>query len=280
MLLIFLVAALVLVAGPASPQNQAADEAAIRDRVAAMETALNAGDYAGVAALYAPDGDVMIVDGPIVSGRAAIQADAEADWGAAPERRIALTVTSLRFLGPDVAIVNTRAELNEGAWEDRGTWVMVRRGGEWLLAALRVLPALASPEADLDAIAEARSRLTRALKADALDGIFGSLTEDHLTMPQGEPAPPTLAALSAWHERRIATYSMDADWRSQELMLAGNWALDRWTAEVALTPRTGGPAVKDVLKGLWVWQRTSDGSWKLARSIWNSDKPAPTGDQE
>ncbi len=138
------VAVLALGAAPVFSQSRVADETALRTRVAAFEAAINKRDMAGVAALYAPDADLIVIDGPLVTGRAAIQTTTQRDWGTgAATRRISLTVTGIRFLGSDVAIVNTRAQFNEGpVKEDRGTWVAARQpGGDWLISALRVMPA-------------------------------------------------------------------------------------------------------------------------------------------
>ena len=128
---------------PALAQSRAADEVALRGRVTAFETAINKRDIAAVAALYAPDADLVVVDGPVVTGRAAIQSATQRDWGSgSATRRIALSVTGIRFVGPDIAIVSTKAQFNEGpVKEDRGTWIAVREAGSWLIAALRVLPA-------------------------------------------------------------------------------------------------------------------------------------------
>lgn len=118
-------------------------ETAIRTRVSALETAWNKRDAAAIAAMYSADGDAIIMDAPVFTGRAALQVAAAHDISTqAPTLRISITPTSIRFLRSDVAIVNTIARFNEGAGkEDRGTWVLVRRKGEWLIAALRVLPA-------------------------------------------------------------------------------------------------------------------------------------------
>jgi len=129
---------------PALSQSRTADETALRAKVAALEAGINKRDYAGVGALCTTDADVIVSDGPLASGRAAIQAANQRDWGSAPAaRRITITVTGIRFVGSDVAIVNTRAQFSEGAVrEDRGTWLMTRQsGGDWLIAALRVMPA-------------------------------------------------------------------------------------------------------------------------------------------
>jgi uncharacterized protein (TIGR02246 family) len=137
-----IVVATLTLAAPAFAQSRATDETAIRTRVTAFETAINKRDIAAVAALYAPDADLIVIDGPLATGRAAIQSATQRDWGTGSgTRRISLS-TGIRFLGSDVAIVSTRAQFNEGpVKEDRGTWIAVRQAGNWLIAALRVLPA-------------------------------------------------------------------------------------------------------------------------------------------
>jgi hypothetical protein len=56
-----------------------------------------------------------------------------------------LTVQSLRFLTPDVAVADCTAEFSAGEpTRDRATYVLVRRGGAWQVAALRVMEAEAS----------------------------------------------------------------------------------------------------------------------------------------
>ena len=135
--------AIAIAATPAAAQSRAADEAAIRTRVTALEAAINQRDAAAYAALFAADGDLIVLDGTPVQGREAIQASSAQNWAATPGRRATITPTSIRFVGPDIAIVNTLARFTVGATttEDRGTWVLHREGGAWLVTALRVLPA-------------------------------------------------------------------------------------------------------------------------------------------
>jgi len=67
-----------------------------------------------------------------------------ATWPAT--RRFTLAVTGTRFLGQDVAIVETNAQFSEGPVRStRGTWVCVRQDGKWLITALRVYPAQRAP---------------------------------------------------------------------------------------------------------------------------------------
>jgi uncharacterized protein (TIGR02246 family) len=134
--------AFVLTVQPLAAQGRAADESALRERVAAFEAAINTRNYPVLAALYDADADLIVIDGPLVAGRTSIQAATQRDWSSSPTRRISLQVTNIRFLGNDVALINTRAQFNEGTIrEDRGTWLASRQSGQWLISALRVLPA-------------------------------------------------------------------------------------------------------------------------------------------
>ena len=143
---LLLVVALAIGTAAAIAQDRVADEKAIRAISVAFEKAINQRDYAGIGALYTPDADLIVQDGPIVAGRVAIEAATQRDWSSSPTRRITLTVTGVRFLSTDLAIVNTRAQFNNGpVKEDRGTWIAVRQSnGAWLIAALRVMPAARS----------------------------------------------------------------------------------------------------------------------------------------
>lgn len=124
-------------------QSRATDEAAIRALAVAIESAINTRDVAALVALFTPDGDEINDDGPRVAGREAMRQASVADFAKWPATmRFTLTVTGIRFLGQDVAIVETTAQFSEGAVRsNRGTWVSVRQSGKWLIAALRVYPA-------------------------------------------------------------------------------------------------------------------------------------------
>lgn len=127
---------------------------ALRSRVQAFQTAWNSHDAAAVAAFFTDDADQIMGDGPTTRGLPALQ-----QWwrdrfaSMEPGRRITLTVSSLRLLSPGVAVIDTVAvsggrnaqgqELSTS--NDRGTWVVVQRGGQWLMTALRVYPAAHVP---------------------------------------------------------------------------------------------------------------------------------------
>ena len=136
---------LLLTSSPRSAlaQGRPADERAVREVITATGAALNARDWEAASRVFAVDGDVILQGSPRVSGRPAIRAFWAKSWAAAPaQRRITLSVASLRLLGPDVALADCTATFTVGVpVRDRATYVLVRRGGTWQVAALRVMPA-------------------------------------------------------------------------------------------------------------------------------------------
>ena len=143
LVLILPLAALSCRPGEQGEQDRASDEVAIRALATAYESAVNQRDAAGIADLCTTDGDVIVYDQPRLVGRDAIRQAQEARFAALPATlRISLTVTHIRFLTPDLAIVETVATFNEGdIRENRGTSVVIRKGANWLHAALRVYAA-------------------------------------------------------------------------------------------------------------------------------------------
>lgn len=145
----------VLTSSPNVLRAQTSDPSqALRNRVQAFQTAWNAHDAAAVAAFFTDDADQIMGDGPTTRGLPALR-----QWwrdrfaSMEPERRITLTVSSLRALSPGVAVIDVVAVIrgrNAQGQElstsnDRGTWVVVQTGGQWLIAALRVNPTQVPP---------------------------------------------------------------------------------------------------------------------------------------
>jgi uncharacterized protein (TIGR02246 family) len=99
-------------------------------------------DARAVAGLFSPSGDYVFFDSPLIVGRDSIEKASEAISGWPSTRRFSLEVTSIRFLGSDLALIETLARFSEGEMtSNRGTALMTRRDGKWFWEALRVYPA-------------------------------------------------------------------------------------------------------------------------------------------
>lgn len=133
----------VLLASAPAPAQGPKDEAAIRAQVAAYVKAVNARDRRALATLFTPEADFVFFDGPRVVGREAIverTGKALDEWPSS--MRFTLDVGNVRFVRPDVALVETTAGFSEGEMRsNRGTALLERRDDKWLWTALRVYPA-------------------------------------------------------------------------------------------------------------------------------------------
>lgn len=139
------------VAAPAPPVTQAGrasdQSGAFREHAKAYENAINKRDAAAVGALYTQNADLVIIDGQRLQGRDAIRDASDKDLKTWPKgRQIKLQVTGSRMLTPDIGVVETTATFSEGpVRSNRGTAVLVRENGKWLISSLRVYPAVAAP---------------------------------------------------------------------------------------------------------------------------------------
>ncbi len=132
-----------------SAQTTAQDSVAVAARIDAYKTAWDTHDASAVAAFFTEDADFVMGNQPASVGRRAIQ-----EWwrdyfsSQEPERHLGLDVHSVRFVTPDVAVVTltTTTGGRDGLGRDllarrfRGTWVLHRHGGEWMISAMRGLP--------------------------------------------------------------------------------------------------------------------------------------------
>ena len=109
----------------------------------------NSHDAADLAEYFTADADMIMGNGPLLDGRKAIQSWWR-DYFAVPEpeRRLAIEIKAIRPLTVEVVLVNEQtttggrtARVPElPARKARGTWVLLRQDGDWLITALRGMP--------------------------------------------------------------------------------------------------------------------------------------------
>ncbi len=149
---LFLAAAALVLAAPvraAGPKARGADEKAIRQVYASYEAAWNAGDAKRVAAVWADDAEHVEADGRVITGRTAIGADfAQRLATVWKGSQLKQTVESIRFIKPDVAVVDAAFEVTGGhdaagkplpPVHGRYADIWVKKGGSWHIAADRPL---------------------------------------------------------------------------------------------------------------------------------------------
>lgn len=120
--------------------NRSDDEKALRKSAADFAKAYNDRDAKAIAALFAPQAEMVDVDGHVVQGREAIE-KTYAEHFEEPLFDIAVEIESLRFVGDNLAIEDGHLVLSSEDHDltirSRYTAVHVREGGEWLVASSR-----------------------------------------------------------------------------------------------------------------------------------------------
>ena len=126
------------------------------------------------------------------------------------------------------------------------------------------------------ALTRAHEDYLAAINANDAAAVLALLTDDAVYLPPNAPAVAGTAAIRPWLEGYFAAYRTHWEKTTRELVTAGDWALEYAVERVTDTPVGGGAAVEDVCKGLIVYRRQADGTWKVAKDMWNSDRPAAT----
>ena len=123
---------------------------------------------------------------------------------------------------------------------------------------------------DQDAIREAWKGLGDAGRARDWSKLAPFYMEDAVVLPPHAPASIGRSqAVEGW--QKFPSYK---DWRVEPLEIGGHgdFAYVRGEGSMVVTPANQ-PEQPFVGKYLQIWSKQSDGSWKLARDIWNSDLP-------
>ena len=151
------------------------------------------------------------------------------------------------------------------------------------LSALALFPLIAAAcapaadvEADRAAIEAVREAEGAAFSAENIDAVMDVVTDDIVMMGPNEPLVSGREAVREWANGFTAMFSITFNsYETDEIEVAGDLAYERYTAHWTITPKDGSDAVDEILKGIHIFRRQADGSWKIARDIWNSDEPVP-----
>jgi ketosteroid isomerase-like protein len=127
-------------------------------------------------------------------------------------------------------------------------------------------------EADRTAIRQAQAKDLELTRAQDWKGDMALYTEDAIQLPPNQAAVQSKAAIQAWVEAfpPISNYQE----QSLEVEGQGDLAYDRGTYSMTVTPPGAAP-IEDRGKYLGIWRKQADGSWKISRSMFNSDLPLP-----
>lgn len=132
-------------------------------------------------------------------------------------------------------------------------------------------------EADLQEIKRVESVTdaeVRAIEDDDIDAYLAVLTDDAHFLP------PKHVSIGG-DELKVFLHEFLEQWRVEwlafrhdESEVSGDLAFHRFSFSWRLEPKKGGRLEVSHGKGLHILRRCDDGSWKIARKVWNS-RPTP-----
>jgi ketosteroid isomerase-like protein len=115
---------------------------------------------------------------------------------------------------------------------------------------------------------------TKAIEAGNLDAYLSLLTDDAVFFPQNDSAK-SRDELRQWLRDFLQRVAIKyADFNHGETIVRDDLACHFYTCGWTAVARSGGQPARMAFKGMHILRRQPDGSWKISRSIWNTD-PAP-----
>jgi uncharacterized protein (TIGR02246 family) len=132
---------------------------------------------------------------------------------------------------------------------------------------------------DMAAIERLHQRDAAAAKIGDVKTLIELWTADGIALPPGEPPVKGIDALRVWlgksadatEKYEITEYKMDF----QEVRLFGDEAIEWARTSMTVKPK-GAPSGLHASGNLMrILKREPDGAWKVARAIWNLEKPSP-----
>jgi uncharacterized protein (TIGR02246 family) len=127
--------------------------------------------------------------------------------------------------------------------------------------------------ADMAKVATLRDQYTAAANSNDAAAVAALYTDDAVMMPSNEAAVEGKTAIQSWYENMYKRMSVKIAITPIETQVAGDWAYDRGTAMLSMTPKAKGKPMEESSKYLVILKRQTDGSWKCFRDIDNSNAP-------
>jgi uncharacterized protein (TIGR02246 family) len=137
-------------------------------------------------------------------------------------------------------------------------------------------------QADSVAISRVLSQWVDAYWSGDADALARLHTEDAVMLPDDAVAFSGREAILAWYTKMFEgrpqveqrdDRQVESSWADDEIQVDGDWGFYRGTYRFAWETPEGEP--REVRgKDITIFRRQQDGSWKIAREMWNGDGPA------
>jgi ketosteroid isomerase-like protein len=128
-------------------------------------------------------------------------------------------------------------------------------------------------DTDRAEVTRTSARLLAAVNASDADRCSAVWTADGVLMPPHHPSVQGHPAILQYFRNLFSRSRFRFAFTSSHIHIEGDTALERVTYTATIWPGDDAPPIEDVGKGVHVYRRQPNGSWKLTYDIWNSDQP-------
>ena len=140
-------------------------------------------------------------------------------------------------------------------------------------------PAAERTEADVAAIQALAEAWSAAAETGDIAALVALRTDDVVQMPPDAPISIGKQALEDFYRGVFEQFSFrGSTWPvegTEEIVVADGWAFHLSEYILRMSPKAGGEATEERGKIVVICQQQPDGSWKIAREIWNRNNPLP-----
>lgn len=150
-----------------------------------------------------------------------------------------------------------------------------------LLVALTLFACQSSEDrtaADVAAIRALTKAWENGIATDDVNALVDLRTDDYVQMAPDRPTLRGKKRLEEFYNSAYAQFSFKGSvWPvegTEEIVVSEDWAIHASEYILKFTPRAGGGTTEEYGKIVVICKKQVDGSWKLAREIWNRNAPA------
>ena len=140
-------------------------------------------------------------------------------------------------------------------------------------------PVAEQTEADVAAIEALVEEWHAARETGDVAAMVALRTNDVVRMPPGAPTSRGKQAVEDFFRGLFEQFWVEGAWPvegTEEIVVADGWAFHLSEYMLKLIPKAGGEPSEMRGNIMVIFRQQSDGSWKIAREIWNQDDPPPS----
>ncbi len=133
----------------------------------------------------------------------------------------------------------------------------------------------AMTEEDVAAIKQVREMEEEGVSSGDPESSLDAYADDVVFMPPGEPGVKGKDAVRAWLGKLYDQFDVNLHYTSGDIKVSGDSAFEHYAGNATFTPKAGGDALVEKIKGIHIYHRQADGTWKITHDIWSADEPPP-----